>query len=272
MTCASSSRVISSPTIALSKFRSRPTPRPRTRLKVRSHFSSPSPLLATPVPTRTKQRDGRTSGYSSVRTSRYVTSRRHQTRRTRARRRTRAWARRRAAESRNPGDEHCGCHDRRSRPVILVTTTSSPVDEEVAEMEPLRPAAKRYLVTIVLAALATALVALNHVSALKSERIVLAVALAVAAMLAQLFPLHIAAKTKLYLDTAVLVAAVVLFEPGVALLLMGAGTALAHVARREPWDQTLFNTAQVVLLAAAGSALLTAAGWRDDQSTLDRPH
>ena len=33
-------------------------------------------------------------------------------------------------------------------------------------MEPLRPAAKRYLVTIVLAALATALVALSHVSAL----------------------------------------------------------------------------------------------------------
>ena len=90
-------------------------------------------------------------------------------------------------------------------------------------------------------------------------------------MLAQLFPLHVAAKTKLYLDTAVLVAAVVLFEPGVALLLMGAGTALAHVARREPWDQTLFNTAQVVLLAAAGSALLTATGWRGDQSTLDHP-
>jgi diguanylate cyclase (GGDEF)-like protein len=154
---------------------------------------------------------------------------------------------------------------------MVATTTSSAVGEEAAEMEPLRPAAKRYLVTIVLAASATALVALSHVSALKSERIVLAVALAVAAMLAQLFPLHIAAKTKLYLDTAVLVAAVLLFEPGVALLLMGTGTVLAHLARREPWDQTLFNTAQVVLLAAAGSALLAATGWRGDQSTLDHP-
>jgi hypothetical protein len=43
------------------------------------------------------------------------------------------------------------------------------------------------------------------------------------------------------MDTTVLVAAVILVEPGVALLLMGAGTALAHVARREPWDQTGVN-------------------------------
>ena len=77
----------------------------------------------------------------------------------------------------------------------MATAASSAGGEEVAEMEPLRPAAKRYLVTIVLAALATALVALSHVSALTSERIVLAVALAAAAMLAQLFPLHVAAKT-----------------------------------------------------------------------------
>ena len=48
MTCASSSREISLPTIALSKFRSRPTPRPRIRLKVRCRFCSRSPLLARP--------------------------------------------------------------------------------------------------------------------------------------------------------------------------------------------------------------------------------
>lgn len=52
---------------------------------------------------------------------------------------------------------------------------------------------------------------------------------------------------------------------------MGAGSVLAHAARREPWDQTLFNTAQVVLLAAGGSTLLIAAGWRGDQAALDHP-
>ena len=154
----------------------------------------------------------------------------------------------------------------------MSTTTSSAVSDAAAEMEPLRPAANRYLIAIVLAALATAVVALSHASAPNnSARIVLAVSLAAAGMLAQLFPLHFAEKTKLYLDTAVLVAAVILFEPGIALLLMGAGSMLAHVARREPWDQTLFNTAQVVLLAAGGSALLIAAGWRGDQPALDHP-
>ena len=42
------------------------------------------------------------------------------------------------------------------------------------------------------------------------------------------------------------------------LLVMGAGCLLAHLLRREPWDQMLFNTAQVVLLAAGGSALIAA--------------
>src|SRR5262249_34518617 len=149
--------------------------------------------------------------------------------------------------------------------LIVATTMPLEFGDEVAELEPLRPAARYYLVAIVLAALVTAIVALSQVSAPHTQRIVLAVSLAAAAMLAQLFPLHVAAKTKLYLDTAVLVAAVVLFGPGMALLLMGAGTALAHFARREPGDQTLFNTAQVVLIAAGGSALLTAAGWRDDR-------
>src|SRR5262249_60560333 len=94
---------------------------------------------------------------------------------------------------------------------------------EATELAPLRPAARYYLVAIVLAALVTAIVALSQVSAPHTQRIVLAVSLAAAAMLAQLFPLHVAAKTKLYLDTAVLVAAVVLFGPGIELLMQGAG-------------------------------------------------
>jgi diguanylate cyclase (GGDEF)-like protein len=138
-------------------------------------------------------------------------------------------------------------------------------------MEQLRPAAKRYLVAIILAALGTALVALSHASMPHAGRIVLAVALALAAMLAQRFPLHVSPKTELNFDTAVLVAVVVLFEPGIALLVMGAGTVLAHYVRREPWDQTLFNTAQVVVLASGGSALLAASGWSGGQPALDHP-
>jgi diguanylate cyclase (GGDEF)-like protein len=153
-----------------------------------------------------------------------------------------------------------------------VTTPAVPgFSAETVEVDALRPAATRYLVIIVLAALGVALIALSRVTMPGTEGIVLAVFLALEATLAQCFPLHFAARTKLYLDTAVLVAAVVLFEPGVALLVMGTGCVLAHVVRREPWDQTLFNTAQVVLLAAGGSTLITATGWCDGGPILDHP-
>ena len=137
--------------------------------------------------------------------------------------------------------------------------------------ENLRPAARFYLVAVVLAALGVSVVALGRATAPGLEHLLLAVVLALEALLAQCFPLHVAAKTKLYLDTAVLVAVVVLFEPGVALLVMGTGCVLAHVARREPWDQTLFNTAQVVLLAAGGSALIAATSLCDGGLILDHP-
>jgi diguanylate cyclase (GGDEF)-like protein len=151
------------------------------------------------------------------------------------------------------------------------TTASAEISFEPEELEPLRPAARLYLAAIILAALAVALVSWRHATAPHAGHVVLAIALALVAMLAQCFPLHVAAKTKLYLDTAVLVAAVVLFEPGLALMVMGAGSLLAHVLRREPWDQTLFNTAQVVLLAAGGSALIASTGWCDGQPILDHP-
>lgn len=153
----------------------------------------------------------------------------------------------------------------------MATALSPEIGIEAVELEPLRPAARRYLGAISLAAVVTALVALRHANAPHAGHVVLAIALALEALLAQCFPLHVAAKSKLYLDTAVLVVAVALFEPGIALLVMGAGSLLAHLVRREPWDQTLFNTAQVVLLAAGGSALISVTGWCEGQTILDHP-
>ncbi|HYN88700.1 MAG TPA: diguanylate cyclase, partial [Ardenticatenaceae bacterium] len=137
-------------------------------------------------------------------------------------------------------------------------------------MEPLRPAARLYLAVLVLAALGAALAALARASVPDPDRLTLAVALTGVAFLAWLFPLHISAKTKLYFDNAVLVAAIILFEPGIALLVMGAGTVVAHALRRQPWDQTLFNSAQVVLLTVAGGWFLAATGWRVDRLALDQ--
>ena len=138
-------------------------------------------------------------------------------------------------------------------------------------MDELRPAARAYLIATALAASAAALLALDHAAAPAPNRLALAAALAGATLLAWLFPLHIAASTKLHLDTAVLVATILLFEPGVALVIIGAGTGLGQLLRRQPWDQTLFNAAQSVLLAAAGGGALAALGWRVDHLALDRP-
>ncbi len=73
---------------------------------------------------------------------------------------------------------------------------------------------------------------------------------------AWLFPLPLSLKRKLYLDTCVLTAAILLFHPAVAMLIAGAGTAIAHVIRREDWVQGTFNSAQIMLQAAAGGLIL----------------
>ena len=138
-------------------------------------------------------------------------------------------------------------------------------------MDDLRPAARLYLVTIVVVALGALLLALAHTSLPSPDRLALAVALAGATLLAHLFPLHLGPKTKLTLDAAVLVAAVILFAPGIAALVVGLGVALAHLLRRHSWDQTCFNTAQLVLVAVTGGSLLAAAGWRPGLVAFDRP-
>jgi diguanylate cyclase (GGDEF)-like protein len=153
----------------------------------------------------------------------------------------------------------------------MTTTTYPHSGTETEDPERLRPAARCYLALVVLAALGAAVVALHRATVPDVGHILLAVVLGLEVLLAQCFPLHVAARTKLYLDTAILVAVVVLFQPGVALLVMGAGCALAHLVRREPWDQTLFNTAQMILLAAGGSALIAATALCEGGLILDHP-
>ena len=123
--------------------------------------------------------------------------------------------------------------------------SGDPADEDA-----LRPAAKLYLAAVTVTALGAALVALGHAAVPGPARLALALALAGAMTLAGLCPLPVVAKAKLALDTAVLAAAVLLLEPALAMLVAASGTVLAHVIRRQPWDQTLFNGAQMVLLAA----------------------
>jgi len=89
--------------------------------------------------------------------------------------------------------------------------------------------------------------------------------------LAVVFPLRVAPRQYLSLDTSVLFAAVLLLDPTVAMLLAGIGTLLAEVIRRQPLDQAVFNSAQGVLQTGLAGGLLMLAGWDSGTMSTDRP-
>src|SRR5690348_15316587 len=138
-------------------------------------------------------------------------------------------------------------------------------------MAPLRPAAKTFLGAMALAAVASIVVALAWSGPPAADRLSLALVLAGGIVLAGLAPLPFVDRTKLYLDTAVLLAAVLLLDPPSAMLVAAAGTLLGQAVRRQPQDQAVFNAAQATLQAATGVALLAAAGWRADRFALNQP-
>jgi diguanylate cyclase (GGDEF)-like protein/PAS domain S-box-containing protein len=75
---------------------------------------------------------------------------------------------------------------------------------------------------------------------------------------AWLYPLSQSFKRWIYLDTSVLIAAIVLLPPGLAMVVAGAGTLLAHLIRRQDWVQSVFNAAQMMAQAAVGGLILVA--------------
>ncbi|HKG27356.1 MAG TPA: ATP-binding protein [Thermomicrobiales bacterium] len=125
----------------------------------------------------------------------------------------------------------------------------------------LRPAARRYIAALSGAALAIALFALIRMGVPSGQQELLAIALAALVAVAWLFPLPISFKTHLYLDTSVVVAAILTLEPGLAILVAGIGTVVAHRIRHEDAAQTVFNASQAMLQAAAGAAVLSLGHW-----------
>jgi HD-GYP domain-containing protein (c-di-GMP phosphodiesterase class II) len=135
----------------------------------------------------------------------------------------------------------------------------------------LRPVARIYIATLGGLAVLLLLGGLQDWRDLAAQRDLLALAFAGLTTLAYLFPLHFAYKTKIALDTAVIFAAALLFEPGVAMLLVAEGALLAQFLRRQPAVQTLFNTSQITLQTGAGAYLLAWAGWQHQGMQFDQP-
>jgi HD-GYP domain-containing protein (c-di-GMP phosphodiesterase class II) len=80
--------------------------------------------------------------------------------------------------------------------------------------------------------------------------------LALFAVAAQAWPLHLSSKLKINVDDTAIFAAALLFEPAWAMLLGGGAMLVSRAwARQEPWYGHVFNSAVVVLSVGASSAL-----------------
>jgi diguanylate cyclase (GGDEF)-like protein len=118
--------------------------------------------------------------------------------------------------------------------------------------------ARLYFAALTLLALGLAIGILPATGTLRPGTWAVAIACAGLMAIAWLYPLSLSFKRRLYLDTSVLVALILLLPPGVAMVVAGAGTILAHAIRREDWVQATFNTAQIMVQAATGALILEA--------------
>jgi HD-GYP domain-containing protein (c-di-GMP phosphodiesterase class II) len=91
--------------------------------------------------------------------------------------------------------------------------------------------------------------------------IALAVLLSVFVAVAYRFPIHFDVKSNIVLDTSMVYAAVLLFEPGIAMLIVLVGALVGHASRRFDPEELLFNVSQVTLQASFGGVVLMSSGW-----------
>jgi signal transduction histidine kinase len=130
-------------------------------------------------------------------------------------------------------------------------------------VDALQRTTRLYIGTLLGLAVGALALAVLRMTPVEDDEALLTGGLTGAMVLAWLFPIPIAAKTKFYVDTAVIVAAALLLQPALALVAAGSGTLLAHTLRRvnRDWAQALFNTAQMTLVAVTATMVLAAGGW-----------
>ena len=91
--------------------------------------------------------------------------------------------------------------------------------------------------------------------------------LAAGILAAQWFPIHLTDKTKVYVDTSILIAAVLLLPPGMAIVTVALASAIHELIARASWEQGLFNVAQSAVYIGAGAwtfRAITEGGARSD--------
>jgi len=137
-------------------------------------------------------------------------------------------------------------------------------------MPPLRLATRLYIATLLAIACAVTAWQVTRVSEVSIEQATLAGAFAGMFALALLFPLPFAWKTRHSLDTSIILAAVLVFQPGLAILIVIGGALLSQAVRRESWAQVFFNSSQIALQAAFAGLILELFGWDAGQPDFNR--
>src|SRR5215204_4936377 len=138
-------------------------------------------------------------------------------------------------------------------------------------MTPLPWSVRIYIAGMVLLVTCIAILAVHRADPLAPSDLILAVVLGGLMMIAWLEPFPLSFKRKLYLDTTVVVAVILLLQPGVAMIAVGAGTLLAQIIRRQDLAQSAFNAAQTMLQAGVGGIIMTGAGRRINADSVGDP-
>lgn len=135
----------------------------------------------------------------------------------------------------------------------------------------LRTPAKLYLAAICCVALSLAAYGLSVSDGLPRNDWLLAGAFAILLAVAGRFDLDFIYRQKLLLDTTVIYAVALLFEPGISMAIIGAGSVIAWAWNRSDWYEALFNASQAMLQVGAASGLLALSGWSTDPLRFNDP-
>ena len=147
---------------------------------------------------------------------------------------------------------------------------------------PLRRITQVYIASSAAAALSTFFALVSAAEFPSSGQIALALALATGVALAFLFPINAGHREMFTVETVAVIPAILLFEPGIAILIAVVGSTVAMALRplaawlpRElrQWDlaQEIFNLSFMTLKVAAGSLSLWLVQWEPEQANFSFP-
>src|SRR5688500_13304073 len=119
--------------------------------------------------------------------------------------------------------------------------------ERVGPVSEIRASTRAYLAALAIVTAVVTVAALLRSESPDLRDGLLAIAFCGLQVLAISFPITLAPQQKLSLHSAVIFAAVLLFDPGTAVLIAGVGSLIGQTLRRQPGVQVLFNTCQTAL-------------------------